>query len=289
MADWRKIIRENIDMKNLNTMKINAIVKFYSKPLNLDELLEVINFAQSKNLKILILGNGSNIIFSKKYYNDLVIIDMKNFNKIEINNDILKVEAGVKSKDLINFSLKNRISGFEFIAGIPGTIGGMIKMNAGAFGKNISNNLIKIKALDLKELKLVELKKSELKFSYRKTYGLENKIIISAKFKVNFAKKTEINDLIKEYLKIRKSKQPAGFSAGSIFKNPHNNFAGKLIEDCGLKGFSINDASISEKHANFIINRGNAKGEDIVKLIEVVKNRVKEKFNIKLEEEVEIV
>ncbi len=289
MEDWRKVIKENINMKNMNTLKIETIAKYYSEPENIERLKDCINFAKENGLEIFILGNGSNIIFSKDYYEDTLFINMKNFKKIERIENKIVVEAGVKSGDLINFCIKNEISGFEFLAGIPGRIGGMIKMNAGAFGREISELLDELKIFDINSYEIEWIKKESIEFKYRELIGLDKKIIIAGKFRVSYSSKKIIKNKVKEFLKIRKKKQPSGFSAGSIFKNPENNFAGKLIEECNLKGFSFNDAFISEKHANFIINKGNAKGKDILKLIEIAKNKVKNKFGIDLEEEVKIV
>ncbi len=289
MEDWRKIIKENINMKNMNTLKIEAIAKYYSEPENIERLKDCINFAKKNDLEIFILGNGSNIIFSKDYYEDTLFINMKNFKKIQRIENKIVVEAGVKSKDLINFCIKNEISGFEFLAGIPGSIGGMIKMNAGAFGREISELLDELKIFDINSYEIEWIEKESIEFKYRELIGLDKKIIIAGKFRVSYSSKNIIKNKVKEFLKIRKKKQPSGFSAGSIFKNPENNFAGKLIEECNLKGFSFNDAFISEKHANFIINKGNAKGKDILKLIEIAKNKVKNKFGIDLGEEVKIV
>ncbi len=289
MADWRKIIRENVNMKNMNTFKVEAIAKYYAEPENLESLKQCINFARENNLKIFIFGNGSNVVFSRDYYEDYLFINMRNFKKIDKDENKIFVEAGVRSNDLINFCMKNEIGGFEFLAGIPGSVGGMIKMNAGAFGKEISELLDELKVFDIDTFKVEWIKKESLNFKYRETIGLDKKVIIAGRFRASYSPKIVIKNKVREFLKIRKEKQPKGFSAGSIFKNPENNFAGKLIEECNLKGFSLNDAVISEKHANFIINKGKAKGKDILKLIEIAKNKVKKKFGIELEEEVKIV
>jgi len=289
MANWREIIKENMSMKDLNTFKLETKVKFYAKPNNLGELKNIIKFAKNKNLKIFILGNGSNIIFRKIFYNDLLIIDMKNFNKIHIHEKKLIAQSGVKSSMLLNYCIKNEISGFEFLAGIPGTIGGMIKMNAGAFGNSISEILEEMIVLNIENLNEEILNKQNLDFKYRKVLGLENRIIIKAIFSFKKDERENIKKKIKDFILSRKQRQPSGFSAGSIFKNPENKFAGKLIEECGLKGFTINDAYVSNKHANFIINKGNAKGEDVLKIINVIKKKVLEQTGIELEEEVIIV
>ena len=288
MADWGKIIRREVNLKELNTMKINCKAEYYSAPENLDELKSVLDFSKKRKLKTFILGNGSNVIFSKPYLENMIIIDMKNFNKIRtISSEIIEVEAGVLSKDLINFAIKNGLSGIEFLAGIPGTFGGMIKMNAGAFGHSISEVVKEISVFDINLMKIK--RKKDLKFGYRKFKNLKDEIILSGVITLKKSIPEMIKDKVKEFLMIRREKQPNGFSAGSIFKNPEGRFAGRIIEECGLKGLSVNDAFVSDKHANFIINRGNASGRDVVELIKKIKDEVFKKKGIKLEEEVIIV
>ena len=289
MADWREIIRENVNMRRFNTFRLESVVKYYAKPENVESLIETLKFAHENNLNLFILGNGSNIIFAEDFYDNLLVIDMKGFSKIELENNELISQAGVKTNNLINFCIVNGISNFEFLAGIPGTVGGMIKMNAGAFGREISDFLIDIEVLDMVNYNILKIKKDDLKFEYRHTSNLDGKIILKARFNFKRDDPERIKKRVKEYLNKRLKNQPKGASAGSIFKNPENNFAGKLIEDAGLKGCKINDAVISKKHANFIINEGNAKGKDVLNLIKLIKEKVKRKFNIQLQEEVEIV
>ena len=177
MAGRREIIKREINLKELNTMKLNCVAEYYAAPKTLEELREVIYFSKRKNLKIFILGNGSNVIFSKPYLDRMVVIDMKKFNKIKmISPELLRIEAGVLSKDLINFSIKNGLSGIEFLAGIPGTFGGMVRMNAGAFGKSISEIVKEIEVFNINSMKTKRIK--DLNFEYRKLKSINNEIIL---------------------------------------------------------------------------------------------------------------
>ncbi len=283
-----KIIEKNKNLKFLNTMRIEAIAEYYAKPKNIIELKEVVKFAEDNNLKIIVLGNGSNILFSKKRINNSIVIDMKKFNKIKLVEDnLIEIQSGVKVKDFLNFCLKNQLSGIEFLAGIPATIGGIVKMNAGAFGETVAEVIERIFGLDIKNKNEISLR--NVKFLYRKTIGLEDKIITKVIFKLKKDSRENIKFKIKKFVEKRKKSQPSGYSLGSIFKNPKNNFAGKLIEDCGLKGVSVNDALVSNKHANFILNKNKATGEDVLKLITLIKNNVFQKKKIKLEEEIVII
>jgi len=293
MENWgssiNKIIKKNVNLKDFCTMKINALTKYLAIPETLTDLTNIIEFSIKNNLKIFILGNGSNVIFSKLTYNDTIFISLKNFNKIELRNNILICESGVLSSKLLNFCIKNNIGGFEFLAGIPGTLGGILKMNAGAFGKEIEQLVLEIECFDLKKFTQIILNKKQLKFEYRKLELPNNYIITKAKLRIQNKEKEIIKNEIKKILKKRKLKQPSEPSAGSIFKNSKQYIAGKIIDECGLKGFKIGNAKISEKHANFIINTGNATGPEVYNLIKYIEDKVEKEKQVKLEKEVIIV
>ncbi len=280
-----KIVK-NKSIKQLNTMKVDSIFEFYSIPKSLNELREVLIFAKENNLEMYILGNGSNTLFSKKNYKNSILIDLKGINKIYLENNYLYCEAGVLGRKLINFCIKKNIGGFEFLTGIPGSVGGFLKMNAGSFGKNISDIVDKIKILKIDTLECVDIDKNQVEFEYRAMKIGNNIIILGAWFNIFYLNGKKIKSEIKKNIKIRREKQPRGFSFGSVFKNGKDYYAGKLIEKAGLKGITFGDAEVSEKHANFIINRGNATGEDILNLIEKVETEVFDKFNIQLKREV---
>ena len=273
-------INEKLELHT--TYKVGGICKYFITPKDLDELIELLKYLKEKNIKYMILGNGSNTIFSSKEYNG-VIINLCNFNSMEIIENKIYVEAGYQLIKLSMDALNNSLSGLEFAAGIPGNIGGAIFMNAGAYKSDMSNLVETVTFLD-ENFELKTLKNEELNFSYRKSLFQDHPeyIIISTVLELDEGIEEEIKDLMDRRKERRISSQPLEYpSAGSVFRNPSEDvFAGKLIEDLGLKGYTIGGAQISEKHANFIINIGGATGEDIKALIDLVKLKVKEKYNI---------
>lgn len=306
--------QKNISLANFSTFKIGGKIKYFLKAKNEKEIVEAIKWAKEEKLSFFILGGGSNILFSDKKFKGLVI-KIENC-RLQIVDCKIVAEAGVPLQKLVFESVKKGLSGLEFAAGIPGTLGGAIRGNAGAFGGEMKNVVEKVRVLRVKnkEFKIEELKNDECEFGYRESIFKKKKnwIILSAILKLKKGKKKEIEKEIKEILKKRKERQPLDFpSAGSVFKNvplekvpkeiqeifkdkiKREPFpclpAGALIEAVGLKGYQIGGAKISEKHANFILNVKNAKAKDVLKLINLAKKKVKEKFNIKLKEEIEIV
>ena len=280
----------NVDLKEYNTFKLESSALALSFPSNTDELKQVINLVHENNSKYLVLGNGSNVILPSFY--DGVIIKLSNFNKYELNDDIVYAQSGCMINKLASEISLLGYSGLDFATGIPGTVGGSIYGNAGCFGSSISDVLISIEVFDGE--KIIVLSNEDLKFGYRTSMLKENKdnkyIILSAKFKVFKKDVNEIKKLINERTQKRIETQDLVHpSNGSMFRNPDGNSAGKLIDDLGLKGLSVGDAMVSYKHANFIINNGNATSEDVVKLIDIIKEKVKDKYNIDLVLEQEII
>ncbi len=275
-------INESLELHT--TYKVGGTCKYFITPETVNELIDLIKYLKEKNIKYMILGNGSNSIFSSKEY-DGVIINLTNINTMEIKEDKIYVEAGYQLIKLSMDALNNSLSGLEFAAGIPGNIGGAIFMNAGAYKSDMSNLVETVTFLD-ENLELKTLTKDELNFSYRKSLfqSKPEYIIISTVLKLEKGNQEEIKALMDKRKGRRIESQPLEYpSAGSVFRNPSEDiFAGKLIEDLGLKGYTIGGAQISEKHANFIINVGGATGEDIKALIDLVKLKVKEKYNIDL-------
>ena len=282
------ILEKMKNLKNHNSMKLKAVSEYYVKVEQEKDLEEIFKFINDKKLNFHIIGKGSNILFSKDFYKDTLVIDLKGLNKIKFDKEVI-CEAGVSGKDFLNFCIKNEIEGFEFLAGIPGTVGGFVRMNAGAFGSEISEFVKSIKIFDINQRKINNLAKDNLNFSYRNLENIEDKIILSINFQIRKGSKKAIKEKINNFMQIRKNKQPQGFNFGSVFKNGKDYYAGKLIEDCGLKGFNIGDAVISKKHANFIVNKGNAKGIDVLKLIETIEKKVKDKFGVTLKREVVVI
>jgi len=276
-------IKLNESLKLHTTYKVGGTCKYFITPKDLEELIDLLKYLRDNSIKYMVLGNGSNTIFSSKEY-DGVIINLNNINDMKIDGEKIYVEAGYQLIKLSMDALNNSLSGLEFAAGIPGNIGGAIFMNAGAYKSDMSELVETVTFLD-ENLELKTLKNEELDFSYRKSiFQKNNYIIISTVLKLNKGDKEEIKALMDKRKARRLESQPLEYpSAGSVFRNPSEDiFAGKLIEDLGLKGYKIGGAKISEKHANFIINDGDATGEDIKALIDLVKAKVKEKYNIDL-------
>lgn len=288
MKEFGEVL-ENVDLKKYNTYRIGGKARYLIKPYNIESLELLINYLNNNNIKYLVIGNGSNIILPDEDY-DGVIILLSNLNKCIINKDEVYVEAGEMLNVFVMNVVNNNLGGIENLCGIPGTLGGAIVQNAGCYGTNISDKLISVSYLE--NGKVFEIKNSECNFSYRDSIfkSNKNKIILSAKFKFNFKNKDEMLCIIKENNQKRKNSQPLEYpNAGSVFRNPVNLSSGKLIDEAGLKGYNINDAYVSIKHANFIINRGNATSKDIIDLINYIKKVILEKYNIELILEQEII
>lgn len=288
MKEFGEVL-ENVDLKKYNTYRIGGKARYLIKPYNIESLELLINYLNNNNIKYLVIGNGSNIILPDEDY-DGVIILLSNLNKCIINKDEVYVEAGEMLNVFVMNVVNNNLGGIENLCGIPGTLGGAIVQNAGCYGTNISDKLISVSYLE--NGKVFEIKNSECNFSYRDSIfkSNKNKITLSAKFKFNFKNKDEMLSIIKENNQKRKNSQPLEYpNAGSVFRNPVNLSSGKLIDEAGLKGYNINDAYVSIKHANFIINRGNATSKDIIDLINYIKKVILEKYNIELILEQEII
>jgi len=280
---------ENISLKNYNSFKLNTTAKLMVFPKDEGSLLKLLSFLKTNKYKYLVLGNGSNVIFKNDYY-DGVIIKLDSFNKLEIKNDIVVSGAGISLPNLALKTIKMGLSGLEFAVGIPGLVGSSAAMNAGAYNSDMASVIKSVKVIN-SNLEIETLENKDLDFSYRDSFLKKNKdyICLEVTLKLNKGDKEELLEIVKKRRLKRQETQPLNYpSAGSVFRNPEGLFAGKLIEDAKLKGFEINGACVSEKHANFIINKGKAKGEDIVKLIETIKKEVFKQFkiNLKLEQEI---
>ena len=270
-------------MKNHTTYKVGGTVKAIVYPENIEKLSELLSFLKKDRIKHMIIGRGSNLIFSSKYY-DGVLISLDKLNNYSINGNTVSAEAGVSIVMLALATAKENLSGLEFAAGIPGTIGGGVAMNAGAYKSDFANIVQSVKYLDeTNEIKTINV--NDIKYGYRDSIFKHNKnmIVIEATMKLESKPYEEIKEIIDDRKKRRLETQPLEYpSAGSVFRNPEEAPAGKLIEDIGLKGYQIGGAKVSEKHANFIINAGDATGEDIYNLINYIKEKVKEEYNIDL-------
>lgn len=270
-------------MAEHTTFKIGGSADLFVEVEDEEDLQRILTIAEEEEISFFILGGGSNILIGDKGFRGL-IIKLSNCELKFANNTIL-AGAGVPIAVLLNECKKNSLTGLEYMAGIPGTVGGSVRGNAGAWQNGIGEKTSRVKVLtEDREIKWIS--REECQFNYRDSRFKHNKeIILAAEFFLEKGDEEEISRLIEENFG-KRANQPKEPSAGCVFVNPKPLSAGKLIEDCGLKGKTIGRAQISEKHANFIINPGGAKATDVVLLIELIKKTVKEKFNVSLKEEI---
>lgn len=282
----------DVPMKNYTSFKIGGKAEKFLKIKNEEELKNAIKYARENNLKITIIGNGSNLLVLDSGIKGLVLKIEIDDLKIEKKENYVEVTVGSGYKTMaLGAKLMNeRITGFEELSGIPGTIGGAIFMNAGAYGKEIKDINISTKCMDY-DGNIFILQNKEQEFEYRSSiFKNEKYIILETKLKLEDGKKEEIKNKINEFLSSRKEKQPLEYpSAGSTFKRQEGVITAKLIDECGLKGVKIGGAMVSAKHAGFIVNYSNATAKDVLNLIKYVKEKIYEKYGIKIEEEIRIV
>ena len=284
------IVRYDEPLKNHTTFKIGGNCIALIEPREVSDIVETIKICRENSIKFFVIGNGSNLLVSDEGYNGVIIKLKSEFSTIQVEGEYLIVNSGAKLSEVYTVAYENSLTGFEFASGIPGTIGGAIYMNAGAYGGEMKDIVESVEVLDLDNFELKELKNEDLDFSYRKSIiQRKNYIVTTIKLKLQKGNKEEINAVYEDLRERRNSKQPLNFgSAGSTFKRPEGHFASKLIEDAGLKGYHINDAWVSEKHSGFVVNKGNASYKEVMELIEYVQKVVFEKFGVKLETEVRI-
>ena len=275
MADW-------------TTFKVGGMADVIAIPKNRFELIELIKFLRSENIIYYIVGNGSNLLISDKGLSGCVVQIGKNISSIKVEGTKMFIEPGATMKDIAEAALKNNLTGFEALSGIPGTIGGAIYMNAGAYNQEIGNLVVSVDVLD-ENNNVITLKKNQLDFSYRHSCIEEkNYIVLAVRLSLEEGLKENIVSKMEQVKSLRLSKQPTEPSAGSTFKRPENAFASLLIQDSNLQGERIGDAEVSTKHAGFIVNKGNATANDIFKLIGKIQERIKTYYNINLEPEIKI-
>lgn len=281
---WNMEVLKNVSIKPYTSMKVGGNVKEIFFPEDTDDILDVLN----KCKDVIVIGNCSNLIIPDGYYDKSFMILRDNFSKIRKDGYRIIAESGVTMKALSRFALKSYLKGFEFLDGIPGTIGGGIFMNAGAYGPVISDVLESVSAV--RDGKVVRYTKEQLDFSQRySSFQTNGEIIVGATFIGEEGDQKEIEAVINDLNGRRREKQPLDYpSCGSVFKRPENGFASKIIDECGLKGLRIGGAEVSKKHAGFIINVDNASYEDVVLLIQKVHDIVLDKTGISLETEVKI-
>jgi len=279
----------NEPMKNHTSFKLGGPADIFIEPDDRPELVKAIKDLREQGTPYYIIGNGSNLLVSDKGLKGAVVRIGEKFGNVSINNDIITAESGVLLSTLSKMAAREGLTGMEFASGIPGSLGGAVTMNAGAYGGEMKDIVEWVEVLD-QDLNLKRLKNDEMKFMYRKSIIEPGKhIVLRCCIKLKKGNKDEIDNKMAELAEKRKSKQPLHLpSAGSTFKRPEGYFAGKLIEDAGLRGFSIGGAQVSTLHCGFVVNNGDATAKDVYGLIRHVQKTVFEKFNVMLEPEVKI-
>lgn len=290
----------NEPMKDHTTFKVGGPAKYFFEIDDVEKLKKIISELKNMNERYMIIGNGSNVLFLDEGYNGAIveiskglqhyeIIENPSFDVVEPDKVYINVEAGAMLSKVAKIALDNELTGMEFASGIPGTIGGAIVMNAGAYGGEMKD-IVKYVTVLLRDGSVKQYSVDEMEFGYRKSIITPDMVVLSVVLALEKGDKNNILARMKELNEARRSKQPLEYpSAGSTFKRPEGYFAGKLIEDSGLKGYQVGGAMVSTKHCGFVINCGGATSSDILTLIEDVKKIVFEKFGVMLEPEVKII
>ena len=280
-------VHVNEEMKKHTTFRIGGPADFYVLPHSKDEIGRVVQVCKNAEEPFYVLGNGSNLLVGDNGYRGVIIQIFKNYSDIIIEGTQITAKAGALLSKVAKKALHAELTGFEFASGIPGTIGGAVVMNAGAYGGEMKDVILSATVMT-QEGRIIKLSNQELQLGYRTSLvARQHDIVLEVRLGLKKGNPDEIRDLMEELKNKRVSKQPLEYpSAGSTFKRPEGYFAGKLIMDAGLKGFSVGDAQVSEKHCGFVINKGDASARDIVALMDEVTGRVKEQFGVTLEPEV---
>ena len=283
----KKRIYTDEPMKKHTTFRVGGNADFFVIPKTVEEVKQTVMLCVEQDMPYYILGNGSNLLVGDKGYRGVVIQIYKQMNNILVDGHKIKVQAGALLSKIGNVALEAGLTGFEFAAGIPGTMGGAVVMNAGAYGGEMKDVLEEVTVLT-KEGEVLTLLKEQLDMGYRTSVvAKKDYIVLEATIALELGDREAIKARMDELKVQRTTKQPLEFpSAGSTFKRPEGYFAGKLIQDAGLRGFQVGGAQVSEKHCGFVINKGDATAADIVELMNQVSERVKEKFGVELEPEV---
>ena len=269
-------------LKKYNTYRVDSKVKYLVFPKSTEELINLIKEAKNNNIDFTIIGGGSNVIFAKEYY-DRLFINLSKLDKLEIIDNTVIAAAGVPTIKVANYAIDHNKDGLVFATGVPGTIGGAAVVNAGCYGSSMSE-VVKEVTILTEDLNVKTLTNADMHYEYRNSILKNTKnIVLEVVINLTDGNKEEMILLRDDRREKRLSSQPLDKpSAGSAFRNPEGLYAGKLIEDAGLKGYKVNDAEISLKHANFIINNGNATGKDIIDLINIIQTKVKESAGVDL-------
>lgn len=287
-------VLEDEPLSNHTSFKVGGPAKYLVYPKTISEIISIIELCEKNNMPYYVMGKGSNLLVSDKGYEGTIIklnAEFSNINISQLSKEeyLVRAQAGISLAKMAKFLANNGLAGFEFAAGIPGTLGGAVTMNAGAYDGEIKDIIIGATVLD-KDCNLINLSKEELELGYRSSIiQKEGYIVLEVEFVFNKGDSDEIFAKIIDLNNRRRDKQPLEYpSAGSAFKRPEGNYAGKLIMDCGLKGYSIGGAQVSTKHCGFVINKGSATATDVSDLLNHIKKVVYEQFGVPLEQEVKM-
>ena len=282
---------EDEPMYKHTTYKVGGPARIYLKVKDVDSLIKTIKYCGKHRVKYLVIGRGSNLLFSDREYEGLIISLNECFNEIKVNGSTMIAQAGVPMISLSYQAAKIGLSGFEFMGGIPGSIGGGIYMNAGAYKYDLASVVKTVTLLNEKH-EVVTFNNEQMDFSYRHSICQDNRklIVLEVTFELTAKEPNEIKAVLDKRKERRMSSQPWNMpSAGSVFRNPENKPAWQYIDECGLRGYEIGGAQVSPKHSNFIVNNGYASAKDIYDLIMLVQEKVNEKFGVKLRREVGLI
>jgi UDP-N-acetylmuramate dehydrogenase len=303
-------IQENVPLSKYTTFKVGGPAKYFCRAKSIEDLFSACRFAKEKNCPIFALGAGSNVVVSSNGFDGLVV--QIGLDSIELDGRVIRAGSGCQMSDLVERAAEAGLAGLEWAGGLPGTFGGAIRGNAGAFGGEIKDNLLSVTAFSTQTGEIKIFTNAECKFEYRGSYFKRNRnwVILQAELLLTVGDREKLRSIVNEHIEFRRIRHPLEYpNAGSMFKNvpvesiPPQTMklfqefikvdpfpvvpAGKIIQDAGLKGYQIGGARVSEKHCNYIVNKGNASGEDIYQLTEKIKEQVAGKFGIKLETEPE--
>ena len=280
-------VRINEPMKNHTTFKIGGPAQYYVTPESVTQIQEVVSLCRDMNIPLHVIGNGSNILVGDDGVDGVVLALFNTFSDYEIKDNVITAQAGMSLIKLAVIALREGLTGLEFASGIPGSVGGAVYMNAGAYDGQMKDVVTSVTVLD-EAGNIRILGRDELDMGYRtSTVAKHNMIVLQVLIELKAGNKEQIKDRMNQLSELRKQKQPLEYpSAGSTFKRPEGYFAGKLIADAGLKGYSIGGAAVSEKHAGFVVNMGGATAKDVVELTDYIKKRIIEQFGVTLELEI---
>ena len=280
-------VRINEPMKNHTTFKIGGPAQYYVTPESVTQIQEVVSLCRDMNIPLHVIGNGSNILVGDDGVDGVVLALFNTFSDYEIKDNVITAQAGMSLIKLAVIALREGLTGLEFASGIPGSVGGAVYMHAGAYDGQMKDVVTSVTVLD-EAGNIRILGRDELDMGYRTSaVAKHNMIVLQVIIELKTGDKEQIKDRMNQLSELRKQKQPLEYpSAGSTFKRPEGYFAGKLIADAGLKGYSIGGAAVSEKHAGFVVNMGGATAKDVVELTDYIKKRIIEQFGVTLELEI---